>query len=122
MKVSVRLLQQSNSREYPLPKTIQGIRDFFNKVNNATSRRTLFQAPEEEPFTEAQEQEQLLISLSRTREAQEGLFPFLEQRIEELDDLMPSLLHSHPEMCAIQGRKEEARDLLKQFKEWSKGE
>jgi len=64
----------------------------------------------------------MLVRLSKTREAKEALLPMLKERIEQLDDLMPSLLHSHPDLCAAQGRKDEARELLKQFQEWSKGE
>ena len=106
-----------------MPKTSEGIRAFFSRVNAATSRKQLFSSEQEEPtFDEKQEQEDTLVRLSRTTEAQEGLIPYLEQRIETLDDLMPSLLHSHPDLCAAQGRKEEARELLKQFKEWRKGE
>jgi hypothetical protein len=105
-----------------LPKTTEAIKAFFSRVDALTSKKTYLTPEEERPFDPKQEREHILIQLSMMTEVTEGLLPYLEDRAEEIEDSMSSLLHSHADMCAAQGQKEEVRNLIKQLRNWSKGE
>ena len=105
-----------------MPRSVEAIKDFFSRVDVLTSRKQYISQDEEEPFDPKKEREDVLIRLSGTVEVQEALIPYLEDEIERIEETMPTLLQFHAELCAAQGKKEFARNLIKQLKEWSKGE
>lgn len=103
------------------PLSAEALVSRFGRLNTLTSKLNFFQ-PEKQERTEEDDREEALRQLAHYPECQSAFIPMLEERIEALEVAMSESLQSHADLCATQGRKEEARFYLKMFKKLLEGE
>ena len=76
-----------------------------------TTQRRLVEDKTEER-DERLERESALQQYSQYAECETAFIPWLRERVEELEVEMEQSIHSHPDLCAIQGKKQEVRRII----------
>lgn len=101
-----------------MPRTVEAIRSFFDQVKTRTSRKTLIQEEEEPQRSAEDEREDTLRDLAQHPAVRSALIPMFQERIEDIDKIIPDCLESHAKLCALEGRKAEAQTYLRMFQEY----
>ncbi len=103
--------------------------DRFKILDYATKKLHIFQEEKDTGPSEQELRDQLLDQreselrrLAQCSEIKSALLPLLAERLEEIEKAIPLALSSHPELCALEGRKAEVQSFLKLFIEFREGE
>ena len=99
--------------------SIADVLDRFRSVDNQTTRRDVH-TTDLENVDVAKGRLDLASSMGTTDEYISGLKPLLEERLEELEDLMPFCIESHAKLVDLQARRSEVRRFIELFE--SEGE
>ena len=93
--------------------SFDGLAAKFKALDFFTSKKNLIQ-PEKLERNEFEIENEEIAALGQHPEA-EALIKRLNKRVDELDAQMIVSLHSHPDMCALQGAKQEVRAIITQL-------
>ena len=94
----------------------------FRRLNALTTLKRLVRPEPTEERTKQEERDGQLSELSTHPYFALALIPMIEERVEEFEQAIPQYLSSHPQLCALEGRKAEALTYLKLFRKLIEGE
>jgi hypothetical protein len=89
------------------------LRAKFGRVDVRTSKNT-YNKEKKPEINQEQIDDEEIANLGQHREAG-ALIKRLNKRLDEIESLMSGSLHSHPDMCALQGAKQEVRAIITQL-------
>ena len=87
--------------------------DKFKRLDFRTSKAHVVEEVKPE-ISDHEREDNEIEELGQKPEA-ETLLKRLRSRVDELEALMTTSIHSHPDMCAIQGAKQEVRAIITQL-------